>query len=160
MYMAETKVKRPTKIQCMLLDSDNLLRIAAWKRNGLSEEKIAENLGISYSKFKAAKKDSVVCDALNAALSGSKDLADFTVENSLYKRANGYDYEEVKETYDGHGNLIKREVQTRHVAPDTGAQVFWLKNRCPDIWRDRREVDNTIALERLDEVLAQIEGCE
>ena len=159
--MTETKpFKKPTKVQCLLLDSDNLLRIAAWKRNGFTDEAIAEKLGISLKSFGRAKKDPVVKDALLAALNNSKDLIDFTVENSLYKRANGYDYEEVKETYDGHGNLIKREVQTRHVAPDTGAQVFWLKNRCPDVWQDKRTVDNTIALDRLDEVLAQIEGCE
>lgn len=159
--MIETKpFKKPTKVQCLLLDTDNLLRIAAWKRNGLTEEAIAEKLGISLKSFCRAKKDPIVKDDLMAALNNSKELADFTVENSLYKRANGYDYEEVKETYDGHGNLIKREVQTKHVAPDTGAQVFWLKNRCPDVWQDKRTVDNTIALERLDEVLAQIEGCE
>lgn len=159
--MTETKpFKKPTKVQCLLLDTDNLLRIAAWKRNGLTEEAIAEKLGISLKSFCRAKKDPIVKDGLMAALNNSKELADFTVENSLYKRANGYDYEEVKETYDGHGNLIKREVQTKHVAPDTGAQVFWLKNRCPDVWQDKRTVDNTIALERLDEVLAQIEGCE
>ena len=158
--MAEVKFKKPTKIQCLLLDGDTLLRISAWKRNGFTEEEIAEKLGISVYTLSRAKKDPIVKDGLLAALSGSKDLADFTVENSLYKRANGYDYEEIKTIYDGNGHILKREVQTRHVAPDTGAQVFWLKNRCPDVWQDKRSVENTVALERLDEVLSHIEGCE
>jgi hypothetical protein len=28
----------------------------------------------------------------------------------------------------------------KHVAPDTTAQIFWLKNRRPEEWRDRQEI--------------------
>ena len=31
-------------------------------------------------------------------------------------------------------------VQTvKHIPPDTTAQIFWLKNRRPDRWRDKPE---------------------
>ena len=160
--MAEKKVKfkKPTKTQLILMDPDNLLRIQGWRRLGYTEEQIAEKLGMPVHTFSRSKKDPIVADDLLAALSQSLDVSNFTVANSMYKRANGYDYEEVKEKYDGQGNLLSREVQIKHVPPDTGAQVFWLKNRDPDHWQDKRTVDNTIALERLDEVLAQIESCE
>lgn len=153
-------VKKPSKVQLLLMDPDNLFKISGWRRLGFTEEQIAEKLGINVYTFSRAKKHPIIGKDLQAALNQSLDLCNTTVANSMYRRANGYEYEEVKEYYDGQGNLIKREVQTKHVAPDTGAQIFWLKNRDPDHWQDRRSVDNTIALERLDEVLAQIEGCE
>ena len=81
------------------------------------------------------------------------------VENMLYKRAMGYEYNEVKEEYEM-GVLTKRTITKKTVVPDTSAQIFWLKNRKPTEWRDRREVDNTSAREKLDEVLGQIKGCE
>ena len=89
----------------------------------------------------------------------TKEVVDFEVENMLYKRAMGYEYDEVKEEYEM-GVLTKRTITKKTVVPDTSAQIFWLKNRKPTEWRDRREVDNTIALEKLDEVLGQIKGCE
>ncbi len=35
--------------------------------------------------------------------------------------------------------LVERKV--KDVAPDTTAQIFWLKNRKPDIWRDKQNVE-------------------
>lgn len=138
---------------------DNLIRIAAYARNGLSEEQIAKNLGVSYSLFRKAKKDPDIGQQITAALIQTKEVVDFEVENMLHKRAMGYEYDEVKEEYEM-GVLTKRTVTHKVVPPDTSAQIFWLKNRKPSEWRDRREVDNTVALEKLDEVLGQIKGCE
>ena len=148
-----------TKSTQMIASEDNLIRITAWARNGLTEEQIAKNLGISYNTFKRAKKDPDVGEQISAALIATKDVVDFEVENKLFKRAIGYEYEEVKEEWEG-GVLTKRTVTKKMVPPDVSAQIFWLKNRKPTDWRDRREVDNTIALEKLDEVLSQIQGCE
>jgi len=39
--------------------------------------------------------------------------------------------------------LKKIRVMTKEVIPDTRAQIFWLKNRRPDLWRDKREVKDT-----------------
>lgn len=138
---------------------DNLIRIAAWTRNGLSEEQIAKNLGVGYSTFRGAKKDPEYGKQITAALIQTKDVVDMQVENMLYKRAMGYEYDEVKEEYE-YGSLVKRTVTKKTVVPDTSAQIFWLKNRKPSEWRDRREVDNTVALEKLDMVLGQIQGVE
>ena len=138
---------------------DNLIRIAAWTRNGLSEEQIAKNFGISITTFNRAKKDPDYGEAIRTALIQTKDVVDMQVENMLYKRAMGYEYDEVKEEYES-GILVKRTVTKKVVVPDTSAQIFWLKNRKPSEWRDRREVDNTVALEKLDMVLGQIQGVE
>ena len=32
---------------------------------------------------------------------------------------------------------------TKQVAPDTTAQIFWLKNRKPQEWRDKKETEVT-----------------
>ena len=138
---------------------DNLIRIAAWTRDGLTEEQIAKNFGISYNTFKRAKKDPEYGEQITAALIQTKDVVDMEVENMLLKRARGYEYDEVTEEYEM-GILVKRKVTHKMVVPDTSAQIFWLKNRQPDKWRDRREVDNTVALVKLDEVLGQIKGVE
>lgn len=138
---------------------DNLIRIAAWTRDGLSEAQIAKNLGISYMTFRRAKKDPDFGEQISEALIQTKDVVDMEVENMLLKRARGYEYDEVTEEYEM-GVLVKRKVTHKMVVPDTSAQIFWLKNRQPDKWRDRREVDNTVALVKLDEVLGEIKGVE
>ena len=38
--------------------------------------------------------------------------------------------------------LKKIRVTTREVIPDVRAQIFWLKNRRPDLWRDKQEIDH------------------
>lgn len=148
-----------TKTALAISKDDNLIRIAAWTRDGLTEEQISKNLGVSYRTFIRAKNDPEVGGKIRQALIQTKDVVDMEVENMLYKRAMGYKYDEVKEEYEG-GVLTKRTVIKKTVPPDTMAQIFWLKNRQPQKWRDRREVDNTLALDKLDEVLGQIKGIE
>ena len=76
---------------------------------------------------------------ISQALKKGKEIVDIQVENALLKRALGYDYQEEKiERSDKDGVKI---VQTlRHVPGDTTAQIFWLKNRRPDKYRDKPEV--------------------
>lgn len=67
-----------------------------------------------------------------------KQLADATVADRLFKRATGYEHEEVDvKMY--MGNIIKTDL-TKHYPPDTTAAIFWLKNRQKDKWRDRQEI--------------------
>ena len=59
----------------------------------------------------------------------------------MLKRALGYDYTEQRiEKSDKDGTKIVQIL--KHVPADTTAQIFWLKNRKPDVWRDRREKDS------------------
>ncbi len=63
-------------------------------------------------------------------------LADAEVAHSLFRRATGYSHPDVHvSSYQG--EITVTEI-TKHYAPDTVACVFWLKNRRPDLWRDRR----------------------
>ena len=91
--------------------------IEGWAKEGLTDEQISRNLGISkvtFYKYKAS------CSELNELLKRSKEVVDYEVENALYKSA---------------------------MSGNVSAMIFWLKNRRPDKWRDRKEA-NEIELMR------------
>ncbi len=75
-----------------------------------------------------------------AALQKGGAAADERVKRSLYQRAVGYSYESEKIIYDAQSGEVIRAPIDVHVPPDVRAQIFWLKNRDPKNWRDRREV--------------------
>lgn len=39
--------------------------------------------------------------------------------------------------------MVLVEEKTKEVTPDTTAQIFWLKNRRPDKWRDKQEIGHS-----------------
>lgn len=154
-----------------------LFEVECWARDGLIDEQIAKNLGIAYSTFKVYKDQ---FSAFSAALKKGKDIIDYQVENSLLKRALGYEYKEKKsvsvemsdqEFYAVRSAAIQKykyehpeatmeeirafelgipkykmivvEEKTKEVAPDTTAQIFWLKNRRPDKWRDKQDIEHS-----------------
>ena len=122
------------------LEQEGLLLIEGWARDGLTDEQIAGNMGVSRSTLNSWKDR--YPDILDALKKG-KEIVDRQVENALLKRALGYEYEEIKEKYE-FGELSERTVTKKQVAPDTTAQIFWLKNRKPKDWRDKQErFDNT-----------------
>lgn len=71
------------------------------------------------------------------ALKDGKAVADANVAVSLYKRATGYSHDAVKIFNDQGAPLVVP--YTEHYPPDTTACIFWLKNRRPSDWRDKRE---------------------
>lgn len=121
------------------LEGDGLLKLEGWARDGLTDEQISRNMGIAYSTFREWKKK---YSAFSAVLKRTKDVVDREVENALFKRAMGYNYDEV--TYE-RGEEVKRV--TKEVAPDTTAQIFWLKNRKPAEWRDKIEQQQTVTIQ-------------
>jgi len=75
-----------------------------------------------------------------------KVLADAEVGERLYQRAMGYEHQDVDiKMYEG--QIITTEL-TKYYPPDTTAAIFWLKNRQPQKWRDRKEfgVDGKIGV--------------
>lgn len=44
----------------------------------------------------------------------------------------------------------------KEVVPDTTAQIFWLKNRKPDKWRDKPDYEDTSAINKLDSILKEM----
>lgn len=120
---------------------DNLLRLQAWARDGLSDEQMAHNIGITTTTLYDWKKK---YPAFSEALARGKEVVDVEVENALLKRAKGYDYIETTSELIADKNARNKAVMkvtkqvTRHVPPDVKALIFWLTNRKPE-WRNKQE---------------------
>lgn len=115
------------------LTEDGLTLLEGWAREGLTDEQLAGKMQINPATLYDWKKK---YPKISEALKKGKEIVDIQVENALLKRALGYDYQEEKiERSDKDGVKI---VQTlKHVPGDTTAQIFWLKNRLPDKYRDK-----------------------
>lgn len=110
---------------------------------GLTNPEIAKAMGVATSTFNKWRTEN---PEFEEAVSNGKDIADSKVEKSLYTRATGYTYEERKVITDidpktGETKPVRIEKTTRVVPPDTTAQIFWLKNRRPQDWRDRKDIE-------------------
>lgn len=121
------------------LTEEGQMKLEAWARDGLTDEQIAHNMGCNVRTLYVWKK---AYPQIEQALKTGKEVVDIQVENALFKRAIGYDYEEVKtiiETLPGGEKRQRAERTRKHVPGDTTAQIFWLKNRKQVEWRDRKE---------------------
>ena len=135
------------------LEKDKLILLEGWARDGLTDEQIAKNIGIATSTFYEWKKKS---KEFSESLKKGKEVVDFEVENALLKKALGYTItlNKQKVTKDGDVVDITEEV---HVPPDTTAQIFWLKNRKPNTWKDKVETDeDREAVANASQVIAKI----
>lgn len=113
------------------LTPEGLIKLEGWARDGLTDEQIATNMGIAAKTLYRWKETHCqICQSLK----NGKEVVDYEVENALLKRALGYTVKEEKLTKDGEVVELEREVPG-----DVTAQIFWLKNRKPDVWRDKPE---------------------
>ena len=109
------------------LTDEGLTLLEGWAREGLTDQQIAHNVGINTATLYDWKKR---FPKISESLKKGKEVVDFQVENALLKKA-----------LDG----------------DTTAQIFWLKNRKKDKWRDKPEPDKNVeALETAIKALADI----
>ena len=95
------------------ITEDGLLRITGWARDGLTDEQIAQNMGIAPGTFYKWQNEH---SEIREALKEGKAPVDIEIENKLLEKAR---------------------------AGDMTAILFWLKNRRPDKWRDRRDKEET-----------------
>lgn len=149
------------------LEPDGLLRIEGWARDGLTEEQIAKNMGVSRSTLSDYK---VKYPDILRAIKNSKEVADREVENALFNKATGYtvklkkpmkvrhvEYDEVSGRKVAEYERIEYIEEEVHVPADTTAQIFWLKNRKSNEWRDKVTVTDESSLEKLDELISSID---
>lgn len=136
------------------LKPEGLIKIQGWARDGLTDLEIAKNIGISKQTFYDWQKR---FPDFSDTLKSNKEVADRMVENALFRKAVGYKTKEItrERRLDPVSRqqvlVVVKEVE-KEVAPDTAAQVFWLKNRKPDVWRDKREVENAAPLNAFDSI--------
>lgn len=121
------------------LTDEGLDKIKDWAIEGKTNQEIAGKMGIAVSTlYEWLNKHTELTEALKV----SKEVVDDQVEDTLLKRALGYYSTETRtETYkDG---SIKVITTTKEILPDVTAQIFWLKNRRRDQWRDRQDLEHT-----------------
>lgn len=158
------------------MTKDGLTRLKGWARDGLTDEQIATKIGINRTTlYKWIDRFSDIGNALKQG----KEPVDIEVEDSMVKLALGH-YVTVKKPMkirtekrlkkkdkDGReyetGVIVEEHIEyvdeQVYIPPNVTAQIFWLKNRKPEQWRDKPEPPvSTEALEKLDEVLSNIKG--
>ncbi len=123
---------RPSKFD---VDKDKCIEMA---KLGLTDVQMANVLGVTEHTINNWKaKDNAFFQSLKEA----KVMSDESVVKSLYQRATGYEHPEVHiSNYQGE---VTETPIVKHYAPDTTAMIFWLKNRQPDKWRDKQEIEQT-----------------
>ena len=124
---------------------------------GLTDKQMASAFDVSEQTFNAWKNK---YPEFLASIKEGKERADAKVIQGLYNRATGYEYKEdyvekVKIPGKSHinkkgelievggGERLKKYVITKRMAPDVTAQIYWLKNRQPEHWRDKKDVEHT-----------------
>lgn len=142
---------RPSKKDTISLEALILLC-----ERGFTDKEIAKIYKVSEVTVNSYKKNPEFLKSLKEG----KEFADYLVEKSLYKRAMGFEYDEV--TYEKsntgglgiklkkgevdevkHVDTYKTKIVTKLIIPDVTAQIFWLKNRKAAEWRDKHEYEHT-----------------
>lgn len=125
----ETKTGRPSKYKPELDEqAEKLCRL------GATDKEIAAFFGVRESTLNNWK---LKHPSFVESLKRGKDEVDGLVEQSLFRRAMGYSHQSEK-VFQYQGAIVRAKT-VEHYPPDTTACIFWLKNRQPDSWRDRRE---------------------
>lgn len=126
------KIGRPSKFDSVSLDL-----IRHLYESGYTDKQVATKIDVSEVTLNAWKKKN---PEFLKSLKDWKIEADKDVEASLYQRARGYTTKETKVFCDKFGKITEHTI-SKHYAPDPTSMIFWLKNRQPDKWRDRKEID-------------------
>ncbi|MBA4848757.1 helix-turn-helix domain-containing protein [Emticicia sp. BO119] len=144
---------------------------------GATNQTLARFFGVSSTTVKKWMKK---YPGFQESVRRGKELADVQVAGSLFKRAIGYTCQQVvsesvrasatntesekvtssEKVTNMVGTFLNQDndgyqkirVTTKEIIPDTKAQIFWLKNRQPELWRDKRDVDHTSGGEKLNVV--------
>ena len=115
---------------------------------GATDTDLAEAFGVSVvtiDNWKIKFRDEFL-----GSLKAGKEEADSLVERALFARATGYSYDAVKIFHTKEGKTVKVPY-TEHVPPDVTAQIYWLKNRRPDRWRDVQNIDHAVGVYHISE---------
>jgi len=126
-----------------------------YARRGLSDADIAKNLGISVNTFYVYQNK---YEEFSKAIQRGKRPADIIVENALYKRCTGYSYDEVKKRQyiDETGKKrVQHTIVSKEVIPDINAIRFWLTNRNPEMWKNIRDENGNLDLEKVKEIMSE-----
>jgi len=124
---------RPTKYK-----SEYATQAAKLCELGATDAQLADFFEVSISTINLWK---VEHKAFSESIKLSKELADERVEQSLYRRAMGYEHDET-DIRVLNNELVMTPIR-KHYPPDATSMIFWLKNRKKDDWRDKNDIEHS-----------------
>lgn len=139
MAKEKTKRGRPTRYKAEYCEQARKLCLL-----GYTDKELADFFGVAESTINKWKKDHKV---FSESLRAGKAVADAEVVDSFYNRAKGYTIKIDKPVTvsdgQGAGSHVEQHPIEQHVPGDPGAALSWLKNRQPDKWRDKQEIEHS-----------------
>ena len=139
------KKKRGRKSEYRIEYADQALKLCLL---GATDKELAEFFSVSEQTLNKWKKD---YPEFLESLKKGKVIADATIAEGLYNRAKGAVINvqqaiKLKDSqFNSEGRKISEEERIevvdliQEVPPDTAAGIFWLKNRNPEMWRDKQD---------------------
>lgn len=127
------KAGRPSKYK-----SEFAVQAAKLCKLGATDAQLADFFGVAVSTINLWK---VQHSEFSESIRVPKAEADDRVEQSLYRRAMGYEHDETDIRVVDHEIILTPT--RKHYPPDTTAAIFWLKNRRPNDWRDKQEMEHS-----------------
>jgi len=134
---------RPTKFKPQYVEQGYKLAI-----EGFTDQQMADFFGVSRSTLALWKKEHP--EFSDTIKKGKDDFDSAEVEYCLLQRACGFKYVETTREIAPHADpqtgkaklRITKKV-TKYAPPDVTAQIFWLKNRQPNRWRDVQKMEHS-----------------
>ncbi len=111
---------------------------------GAIDSDLAEMFGVSRMTIQNWKNSS---EEFFWALKAGKDEANHTVERSLFKSAQGSYYEEEEAKViqiSRFEQTVVKETVKKYLPPNVTAQIFFLKNRMPEEYRDKHDFEGKV----------------
>ncbi len=132
------------------LTPEGLILLRAKSRDSLTKNELAKKLGVAPKTLSLWESK---YPEIEEALRQGREITDVRVENAILKKALGFETTEVKKVVKADG---AEEITTvvKSVPPDVSAASVWLKNRCPERWRDKPQEDDSLS--KVDKILEEI----
>lgn len=103
--------------------------VCKWAQLGLTDEEIADNIGVTVSTYRKWKKK---FSEFGEAVEKSYATPDLELEKSMFDLATGKAYiVEIKTILDKDGKILKVEKTKKQVPPNPSLQMFLAKSRMP-----------------------------
>jgi len=132
------------------LTPEGLILLRAKSRDSLTKNELAKKLGIAPKTLSLWESK---YPEIEEALRQGREITDVRVENAILKKALGFETTEIKKVVKADGAEEITTIQ-KCVPPDVSAASVWLKNRCPERWRDKPQEEDSLS--KVDKILEEI----
>ena len=110
--------------------------------HGMIDKDMADRFQVAESTFHKWKKDH---PEFKKALKKGKETPDNQAISALLKSGLGYFVIESETYYDADGNITGSVERRKWIKENSTSLIFWLKNRLPEDWKDRQEIEIDMA---------------